>query len=702
MKKRLGTIKKIVSIIIGKNQQTMVKTKSRRVFLLSATGLLLSCAWAGPCMAQEEAEQVSSSTFRQDAEATAEYDDGTITSEGQKLFASLPEIFTFSSGVGAWGTQLSIAEDGTFTGSYHDSEMGSTGEGYPKGTVYFSNFSGKFSEPVQVNQYVYSMNLETLETEGTIGDSYIEDEIRYVYSEPYGLNAAKEFLVYLPGTPVSSVAQSFLSWSGLNAETESALPAGFYGLYNVQEQFGFTGRKEDDQPNAGDTVPASSGEMTDTYQGDYASFLQESLVPQYGLMDTQEQSFTVERSGQGTSWGSQDVTGLLSASSMDFDGDGQEELLAVYFETNPDESGTDTSAKTELHLMMYERDQTAGQITKAAEKIVELSGSYLADFHMLQTCCFTYAYGGKRYVAVDNNFRMNESITSLVLYSYDGSQFVFEKGMGYQEQGAGDVVVHQANAEPGGEYGVFCGSFAEDDPLNTWENSAYYWIEDSASYAMLTKEEERQYYQYYSSLLEEWGLEAADSRLWVNQENDLDYVLYNVIYPPQIYTSLEGEIQFLSSVITTYPSISTMILIRNDYGNTLGTYRTQSSLAETGTESGTAANGEQAASPTETEAAQGDYILPDSNSRYLTEADLEALTPQQICYAKNEIYARHGRKFQSSELTAYFNSQPWYQGTIEPEDFTEDTVNMLFNEYEKVNVRFISDWEKVHGEYAPQ
>ena len=53
----------------------------------------------------------------------------------------------------------------------------------------------------------------------------------------------------------------------------------------------------------------------------YAAFLRESLVPQYGVMDTQEQSFTVERSGQGTSWGSQDVTGLLSANAMDFDGD---------------------------------------------------------------------------------------------------------------------------------------------------------------------------------------------------------------------------------------------------------------------------------------------------------------------------------------------------------------------------------------------
>lgn len=60
---------------------------------------------------------------------------------------------------------------------------------------------------------------------------------------------------------------------------------------------------------------------------------------------------------------------------------------------------------------------------------------------------------------------------------------------------------------------MFSGSFTKDDPLNTWEDSAYYWIEDSPSYAMLTREEESQYYQYYSSLLGEWGLEAVDSRL---------------------------------------------------------------------------------------------------------------------------------------------------------------------------------------------
>ena len=111
---------------------------------------------------------------------------------------------------------------------------------------------------------------------------------------------------------------------------------------------------------------------------------------------------------------------------------------------------------------------------------------------------------------------------------------------------------------------------------------------------------------------------------------------------------------------------------------------------------------DEIAASAETEAFDGKYILPESHVRYLTDADLSGLTPQQICYAKNEIYARHGRKFLSGELASYFNAQPWYQGTIEAEDFTEDQVNLLFNEYEKANVQFISQWEAAHGEYAPQ
>jgi hypothetical protein len=56
-----------------------------------------------------------------------------------------------------------------------------------------------------------------------------------------------------------------------------------------------------------------------------------------------------------------------------------------------------------------------------------------------------------------------------------------------------------------------------------------------------------------------------------------------------------------------------------------------------------------------------DYILPDSDTVLLTEADIADLSLQEINYAKNEIYARHGRKFKSSELQNYFNSKYWYE-----------------------------------------
>lgn len=85
----------------------------------------------------------------------------------------------------------------------------------------------------------------------------------------------------------------------------------------------------------------------------------------------------------------------------------------------------------------------------------------------------------------------------------------------------------------------------------------------------------------------------------------------------------------------------------------------------------------------------GDYILPDSNSRYLTESDIQYLSIREINYAKNEIYARHGRRFQSQELQNYFNSKSWYRGTIEPSDFQQSVLN----DYEKKNAELLSKRE---------
>lgn len=84
------------------------------------------------------------------------------------------------------------------------------------------------------------------------------------------------------------------------------------------------------------------------------------------------------------------------------------------------------------------------------------------------------------------------------------------------------------------------------------------------------------------------------------------------------------------------------------------------------------------------------YLVPDADSRYIKRADTEGFTAQLFNYAKNEIYARHGRLFNSTELQNYFNSQDWYDGFIEPDEFS-DTV---FNDYEKMNIRYLGNMEE--------
>ena len=85
----------------------------------------------------------------------------------------------------------------------------------------------------------------------------------------------------------------------------------------------------------------------------------------------------------------------------------------------------------------------------------------------------------------------------------------------------------------------------------------------------------------------------------------------------------------------------------------------------------------------------GDYILPESSTRPLTEADVAGLSASDLRIARNEIYARHGRKFKSQDLQDYFNSKGWYKGTIEPDNFKEEYLSAL----EKENIKLIEKHE---------
>lgn len=157
------------------------------------------------------------------------------------VFESMPRGFDFSSGAGAWGTHIDIENDGSFVGQYHDTEMGDAGEDNPNGTVFICNFSGKFSNPEQIDEYTYSMKLEWLETDGNLGDTYIEDGTMYINSEPYGFDDADEFIIYAPGIQISDLPEGFVLWlyGFMNVETTKVLP--YYGIYNVSGEEGFIG-----------------------------------------------------------------------------------------------------------------------------------------------------------------------------------------------------------------------------------------------------------------------------------------------------------------------------------------------------------------------------------------------------------------------------------------------------------------------------
>ena len=93
-----------------------------------------------------------------------------------------------------------------------------------------------------------------------------------------------------------------------------------------------------------------------------------------------------------------------------------------------------------------------------------------------------------------------------------------------------------------------------------------------------------------------------------------------------------------------------------------------------------------------------DYILPFSGTRELAASDIEDLSLQEMCYARNEIFARYGRRFNSRELTEYFDTKSWYHGTEDPASFDERSKGIL-NDYERKNAQFLLDAER--GENHP-
>lgn len=148
--------------------------------------------------------------------------------------------FWFTSGHGGWATILTINEDGSFSGEFFDGDLGVTDEDYPNGTMYQSNFTGQFTQPVKVNDYTYSMQISEINYTEQLGKEEIIDGMLYCYIDAYGMEGSEEFLIYLPGAPLAELPEEFRSWVDyydLSNTSETELP--FYALNNEPEQYGF-------------------------------------------------------------------------------------------------------------------------------------------------------------------------------------------------------------------------------------------------------------------------------------------------------------------------------------------------------------------------------------------------------------------------------------------------------------------------------
>ena len=84
------------------------------------------------------------------------------------------------------------------------------------------------------------------------------------------------------------------------------------------------------------------------------------------------------------------------------------------------------------------------------------------------------------------------------------------------------------------------------------------------------------------------------------------------------------------------------------------------------------------------------YVISGSDSRYIDFSDIAGMNADTLRKARNEIYARRGRRFKDKSLQKYFESKSWYRGIYDPADFNEK----VFNKYEKANISFISGVEK--------
>ncbi|MBW3080316.1 PASTA domain-containing protein [Bifidobacterium saguinibicoloris] len=146
----------------------------------------------------------------------------------EAMKAAAADDYALASGAGAWGASLEIGADGTFKGSYQDIDAGVTGDGYPKGSMAESTYTGRFKSAVKNADGTYTLQCDAsaLKIDGTVGSSSIKDGMKVTVTKPVGMDPCGKLTLYPKGYDTSKLGDQQRMWAGGGdvASSHSTLP----------------------------------------------------------------------------------------------------------------------------------------------------------------------------------------------------------------------------------------------------------------------------------------------------------------------------------------------------------------------------------------------------------------------------------------------------------------------------------------------
>lgn len=303
---------------------------------------------------------------------------------------------------------------------------------------------------------------------------------------------------------------------------------------------------------------------TTNYSEKFMEFLEEELIPKYGVMPVDEICKT--SNGMDAWLEPTDLQGILAIEIDDYDGDGKHEMLLIRgtcegMDKQELFSSDDQGGGARINMEMYECD---GSVKLADSRKLIPCGKYRVTYQEVQTGFFTYSNDGTVYIGIDSNFIMNETITTLALYQYRDEAFQYVKGFCRRRQGSCYEAVLTADSEPEQTNITFAPTFTED--TRGWSILEDY-DDEQASDSELEENALRLNEVYYEQL-KTYGLNGKDVRLlWGERQWDARTA--------DIYTSVEGNLKVMASIAECheYSTSTECHLFREDPAGSLDAYR---------------------------------------------------------------------------------------------------------------------------------